>query len=200
LVAILAELDKYHYNPLRFCVEASYRIPYKAGSWPSFYFYRSVATPSISDEIDVEQPVKARTDGTDVYRVYLHNHPSEFTSITKWASGFDINSMSYYNGPFDIPYGYAKYAHSYTVCYDNHDSNNCANDHSCTIDKYIDGTHIYTATDDWSWLGLTQGVLTQNPPNAIINLAVGGSFPGNVNPMAYQGNLDVYYIEYYGPP
>jgi hypothetical protein len=150
LVAKLVELENNNYNPLRFCVEASYQIPSTPGSWPSFYFYRSQANPSISDEIDVEQPVKARTNGTDVYRVYLHNHPSEGTIVPPTAPGFDSSSMSYFNSNLP-PGGYSAGPHSYTVCYDNHSNNNCGTGNSCTIDKYIDGTHIYTATDNWSW-------------------------------------------------
>lgn len=67
--------------------------------------------------------------------------------------------------------------HYYTVCCDNNTS---------TITKSIDGGLIYTVTD-WHWSG--------SNPNTIINLAVGGAWPGDLaNPGEYSGNLDVYSI------
>jgi hypothetical protein len=36
--------------------------------------------------------------------------------------------------------------------------------------------------------------------STIVNLAVGGSWPGNTaNPTSYSADLDLYSIEYYGP-
>jgi hypothetical protein len=157
-----------------FCVEARYQIPATPGSWPSFWFYAST-TPNTTSEIDVEQPVTlSGTQG--VTDVSLWNHPTTGT-ITIANQNFTTQWMTYYSAT-----DFSAAPHTYTVCYD---------DHNSTITKWIDGGLIYTATK-WKWSG--------SNPNMIINLAVGGSWPGNVaDPSTYSGDLDIYSIEYYEP-
>jgi hypothetical protein len=56
------------------------------------------------------------------------------------------------------------------------------------------------ADDVWKWNATLGG--TGHGPDAttIVNLAVGGSWPGNVAvPSAYSADLDLYSIAYYGP-
>lgn len=162
------------YTPLSFCVEARYQIPATPGSWPAFWFYGSTSQNTTS-EIDVEQPVTL-TGTQGVTDVSLLNHPTIGT-ITIANPDFTTQWMTYYSS---IDFSAAP--HYYTVCYDNN---------TRTITKWIDGGLIYTA-DNWQWSGPN--------PNTIINLAVGGSWPGDLsNPSEYSGNLDVYSIEYYGP-
>ena len=162
------------YTPRNFCIEARYQIPATPGSWPAFYFYGST-DQNTNSEIDVEQPVTL--DGSQgVYDVSLNNHPTQGT-IAIANPRFTTQWMTY-NASID----FSKAPHYYTVCY---------NDNTSTITKWIDGGLIYTATS-WKWSGPN--------PNTIINLAVGGSWPGKLsNPSAYVGNLDIYSIEYYGP-
>jgi hypothetical protein len=79
--------------------------------------------------------------------------------------------------------------HTYTVCY---------NDSKSSLERYIDGGLIYTATFKWDQ---SLGGTGHGPDAAtIVNLAVGGSWPGNVsNPGSYKDDLDVYYLQYFGP-
>jgi hypothetical protein len=167
------------YTPITFCVEARYQIPDAPGSWPSFWFGPSSKS---SSEIDVEQPVMVNGDSTDVYKVRLFNHPTQGNIVLGpdiTQSEFDVPNMTYYPSPrinFSIS------PHYYTVCY---------NSRTTTITKWIDARQIYTAYN-WRWSGAR--------PNAIVNLAVGGVWTGNVsNPSAYGGDLNVYSIEYYTP-
>jgi len=162
------------YRPRNFCIEARYQIPATPGSWPAFYFYGSTDRNTAS-EIDVEQPVTLN-GSQGVYEVSLNNHPTQGT-IAIANPRFTTQWMTYHSS-IDLSVA----PHYYTVCY---------NDNTATITKWIDGALIYTATD-WKWSG--------PDPNTIINLAVGGSWPGNLsNPSAYVGDLDLYSIEYYGP-
>jgi hypothetical protein len=162
------------YTPLNFCVEARYQIPATPGSWPGFWFGSSTNQNSAS-EIDVEQPVMVNGN-QGVYDVSLYNHPSQGT-IAIANPAFTTRWMTYHS---QIDFSAAP--HYYTICYD---------DNRSTITRWIDGGLIYTATN-WKWSG--------SNPATIINLAVGGSSPGDLsNPSAYVGNLDVYSIEYYAP-
>jgi hypothetical protein len=162
------------YMPLSFCVEARFQIPATPGSWPAFYFYGSTDQNTAS-EIDVEQPVTLN-GGQGVHDVSLNDHPTKGT-ITIANQDFTTQWMTYHSS---IDFSVAP--HYYTVCY---------NDKTSTITKSIDGGLIYTA-NHWKWSGPN--------PNTIINLAVGGDWPGHLsNPSTYVGNLDVYSIEYYAP-
>jgi hypothetical protein len=161
-------------TPLSFCVEARYQIPSTPGSWPAFWWYGSTDR-NTNSEIDVEQPVPLN-GSQGVTDVSLWNHPTTGT-IAVANPNFGTQWMTYYSST-----DFSAAPHYYTVCY---------NDATSTITKWIDGGLIYTATN-WKWSGPN--------PNTIINLAVGGSWPGALsNPSAYSGNLEIYSIEYYGP-
>jgi hypothetical protein len=164
------------YTPLSFCIEARYQIPATPGSWPSFWIGSSAGVTNTQSEIDVEQPVSASGSDQTVNEVSLNNHPTQGT-LTVANPDFSIQGMKLYSTT-----DFSAAPHYYTICYD---------DLNSTITKWIDGGLIYTATN-WKW--------TSTPPTTIMNLAVGGSFPGNLsNPSAYIGNLDVYSIAYYAP-
>lgn len=168
------------YTARSFCTEARYRIPSLAGSWPAFWFYGSVAGGDTS-EIDVEQPI---TPNQGVSSVSMYNHPSQ-TNVVIADPAFTTQYMTWTKASFD---GSAA-PHTYTACYD---------DTASTIARYIDGALIYTAT--FKWQASLGG--TGHGPDAttIVNLAVGGDWPGNVaNPGAFSADFDVYSIAYYGP-
>jgi hypothetical protein len=168
------------YTARSFCGEAHYRVPSEAGAWPAFWFY-AATTGGDKSEIDVEQPI---TPHQGVTSVSLYNHPSQRNVIIA-DPAFTTRWMTWTKATFD---GSAS-AHRYTVCYD---------DAAATITRYIDGSLIYTATFKWNE---SLGGTGQGPdPSAIVNLAVGGSWPGNVaNPSGFRADLDLYSVEWYGP-
>lgn len=119
-----------------------------------------VQTVAVS-EIDVEHPISAEGSNANlsVSRVWLFNHPTEGTIDTAdTAPGFDNNMKSGTYMSYTSSDDYSAAPHYYTVCY---------NDRETTIQKWIDGRRIYTATN-WKWSG--------SRPNAIVDLAVGGVF------------------------
>jgi hypothetical protein len=64
--------------------------------------------------------------------------------------------------------------------------------------RYIDGRPIYSAPFNWndSLGGTGHGA----DACTILNLAVGGAWPGNLaDPSAYSGDFDIYYVDYYAP-
>jgi hypothetical protein len=163
-----------------FCIEARYRIPRQPSSWPAFWFYAAV-TGGDKSEIDVEQPI---TPNQGVSDVSLYNHPSQ-TNIVIADPAFTTKWMTWTKPSFDA----SASPHTYTVCYD---------DAAAAVARYIDGALIYTATFKWN---ASLGGTGKGPDAAtIVNLAVGGSWPGNVaNPAAFSADFDVYSIESYGP-
>lgn len=168
------------YTARSFCTEARYRIPSPMGAWPAFWFYSSIAGGDTS-EIDVEQPVTANQG---VSSVSLYNHPSQ-TNVVIADPAFTTQYMTWTKPSFD---GSAA-PHVYTACYD---------DAASQLTRYIDGALIYTAT--FKWQASLGG--TGHGPDAttIVNLAVGGNWPGDVaNPAAFNADLDLYSIAYYGP-
>jgi hypothetical protein len=168
------------YTTRNFCTEARYRIPHQPGSWPAFWFYAAAAGGDKS-EIDVEQPI---TPFQGVAQVSLYNHPSQ-SNLVIADPAFTTRWMTWTKAMFDA----SAAVHTYTVCYD---------DAAVLVSRYIDGALIYSATFRWN---ASLGGTGQGPDAAaIVNLAVGGSWPGNVsNPSAFAADLDVYSIEYYGP-
>jgi hypothetical protein len=168
------------YTARSFCTEARYTIPKHDKSWPAFWFYASTSGND-SSELDVEQPV---TPNQGVTSVSMYNHP-DATNVVISDPHFTTQWMTWTSPAFD---GSAA-PHVYTTCYD---------DQAGAVTRYIDGGKIYTAT--WKWNASLGG--TGHGPDAttIVNLAVGGSWPGNLaTPSAYSGDLDLYYIDYYGP-
>jgi len=168
------------YTTRNFCTEARYRIPSQDKSWPAFWFYGSTSA-SDKSEIDVEQPV---TPNQGVSSVSLYNHPST-ANIVISDPDFTTAYMTWTRSTFD---GSAA-PHVYTACYD---------DGAGTITRYIDGSKIYTGSFKWN---ASLGGTGHGPDaTTIVNLAVGGNWPGNLtDPGAYSADLDLYYIDYYGP-
>jgi hypothetical protein len=168
------------YTTRSFCTEARYRIPGQAGSWPAFWFY-AATTGGDKSEIDVEQPI---TPNQRASSVSLYNHPSQ-ANIVIADPAFTTRWMTWMKASFDA----SSAPHTYTVCYD---------DASSSVARYIDGSLIYTATFKWN---ASLGGTGKGPDVAtIVNLAVGGSWPGNVaNPASFSADFDLYFIDYYGP-
>ncbi len=168
------------YTARSFCTEAKYKIPSPAGSWPAFWFYGSVAGGDTS-EIDVEQPI---TPNQSVSSVSMYNHPSQ-TNVVIADPAFTTQYMTWTKSSFD---GSAA-AHTYTACYD---------DAGSLVSRYIDGSLIYTAT--FKWQASLGGTGKGPDATTIVNLAVGGNWPGNVaTPSTFSADLDLYYLAYYGP-
>jgi len=163
-----------------FCTEARYRIPNQAGSWPAFWFYGATAGGDKS-EIDVEQPI---TPNQGVTAVSLYNHPSQ-SNVVIADPAFTTKWMTWTKASFDA----SASPHTYTACYD---------DDASSIARYIDGSLIYTATFKWNE---SLGGTGKGPDVAtIVNLAVGGSWPGDVaNQSAFAADLDLYSLESYAP-
>jgi hypothetical protein len=168
------------YTARAFCIEARYRIPGQAGSWPAFWFY-GATTGGDKSEIDVEQPI---TPNQKASSVSLYNHPSQGTIVIA-DPAFTTKWMTWTKASFDA----STAPHTYTVCYD---------DAASSVTRHIDGALIYTATFKWN---ASLGGTGKGPDaSTIVNLAVGGGWPGNVaNPGAFAADLDLHWIAYYGP-
>jgi hypothetical protein len=167
------------YAARSFCTEAKYRIPSAKGSWPAFWFYG--AASGDSSEIDVEQPI---TSSQGVSQVTMYNHPGQ-SNVVIADSAFTTQYMTWSKSSFNG----STAPHTYTVCYD---------DSKSSLARYIDGGLVYTATFKWDQ---SLGGTGHGPDaSTIVNLAVGGSWPGNVsNPSAFNDDLDLYYLQYFGP-
>jgi hypothetical protein len=167
------------YTARSFCTEAKYRIPSTKGSWPAFWFYGSASGDQ--SEFDVEQPI---TSGQGVSDVSMYNHPGQ-SNVVIADPAFTTQYMTWSKPSFNGNTA----PHNYTVCYD---------DSKSKLTRYIDGGLIYTATFTWNQ---SLGGTGKGPDAAtIVNLAVGGSWPGNVsNPSSFKDDLDVYWIQYFAP-
>jgi hypothetical protein len=168
------------YTARSFCTEARYTIPSADKSWPAFWFYAATSGGDTS-ELDVEQPITANQG---VHEVSMYNHPNA-SSVAIVDAKFTTTYMTWTNTALDG----STAPHYYTTCYD---------DSTGTVSRFIDGGAIYTAP--WKWNASLGG--TGHGPDAttIVNLAVGGSWPGNLsNPASYSADFDLYSIEYYGP-
>jgi hypothetical protein len=168
------------YTARNFCVEAKYKIPSLAGTWPAFWQY--AATSGDNSELDIEQPI---SPNQGVHDVTMHNHP-DATNVVIHNSDFTTRWMTWHNASFDA----STAPHVYTSCYEDVGSGK--------VTRFIDGIKIYSAT--WKWNASLGG--TGHGPDAttIFNLAVGGRWPGYVsNPSAVSADLDLYSMEYYGP-
>lgn len=163
------------YAPRSFCIEARYQIPAAIGSWPAFWFWPMSGAVAPFSEIDVEQPITIN-GALNVATPTFYNHPTMGT-ITDADSRLSADGTTLHTST-----NYAAAPHNYTVCYD---------DSKATISKWVDGGLVYLATN-WRWIGPN--------PNMIIDLAVGGGWTGNIDPLTYSGDLDVYSVAYYAPP
>lgn len=169
------------YAARSFCVEARYQTPSGDKSWPALWWYADGAGGD-SSEIDIEQPI---TPNQGVHHVSFHNHPYEYDAISILTPGFTTNYMTFYDETFDA----SAAPHVYTTCYD---------DAAARITHWIDGTPIFNAR--WTWNKSMGGTGFGPDAVTILNLAVGGAWPGNLtNPSAYVGDFDIYYVEYYAP-
>jgi hypothetical protein len=162
------------------CVEGRYRIPSQDKSWPALWQYAGTSGND-SSEVDFEQPITPNQGKTSVS---MYNHPST-ANVTIVDPLFTTQYMTWTNPAFDA----STAPHYYTSCYD---------DAAQSITRYIDGSEIYTAKFYWN---ASLGGTGHGPDaTTIFNLAVGGSWPGDLaDPGAYSGDLDLYSIEYYGP-
>lgn len=168
-----------------FCVEARYRIPNVDKAWPAFWLYGDAEGHDAS-EIDVEQPVYADNKGShqDVHQVSLFNHPDQGT-LTVLDTKFTSMWMTWTNPAFDA----STAPHVYTICYD---------DAASELTRFIDGSEIYASV--WKWNASLGGTGKGPDPSVIVNVAVGGDWPGDT-PMAttFSADFDLYWIDTYGP-
>ena len=169
------------YAQRNFCIEARYKIPNVRYGWPAFWQY-GADNGNDDSEIDVEQPVTADQGINDVT---MHNHTNEGANIQIYSPYFTTQYMNYHNSAFDG----SAISHTYTTCY---------NDNAKTINRYIDGKRIYGAGYTWNE---SLGGTGHGPDAAtILNLAVGGNWPGNTpNPSSFSANFEIYSVLYYGP-
>jgi hypothetical protein len=166
-----------------FCVEARYQISNVLYGWPAFWFYGDSPSHD-SSEIDVEQPTPFNFS-QGVNQVSLYNHPTA-GSIAISNPAFTTQWMMYNSSLFNA----STSPHYYTICY---------NDSTSTISRYIDGGLIYTAAN-WKWNSSLGGTGYGPNPSMILNLAVGGWWPGDTpTPSKFSSDLAVYSIEYYWP-
>jgi hypothetical protein len=169
------------YTSRNFCVEAKYTIPYVLHAWPAFWQY-GASSDNDSSELDFEQPI-SQYQGT--HDVTMHNHPSEGTDLQVRNSGFSTDYMNFNSSSFDASIG----VHSYTSCYD---------DGASQISRYIDGNLIYTAT--YKWNASMGGTGRGADATTILNLAVGGGWPGYTSdPVHFAADMNIYSVNYYGP-
>lgn len=170
------------YNSRSFCVEAKYKIPSSDKSWPAFWQYANNGQTDGS-EIDVEQPI---TQWQGVNHVTMLNHGPETTNVVIGDAGFTTPYMTYYDASFDA----STAPHTYTTCYDDAGAGK--------LTRYVDGKTMYTAT--FKWNASMGGTGFGGNAHTLLNLAVGGVWPGNhPNPSTYSGDLDIYSVDYYAP-
>lgn len=174
------------YHTRSFCVEARYRIPNVPYSWTSFWHYGD--DPGHDDsEIDVEQPVIVDTSHAlqGVHDVTMYNTPRGIITVADPL--FTTTWMTWTNPAFDA----SAAPHVYTTCYD--DSGNGL------TTRYIDGRPIYSSIMKWN---ASLGGTGRGPDaSTIFNLAVGGVWTSmHPNPSTFYADLDLFSLEYYGPP
>jgi len=162
-----------HLTARSWAVEAKITVPKTDKTFAAFWFYGSQAGNTDS-EFDTEFLVGA---GLDQHAVTMFFHPG--------ASDYIIADPKFSDGVWKDPTFDFSVPHTYTMVYD---------DTTGRVSRFIDGHFIFSALAKWNG----------GPGGAdmcmLIDLAVGGDWPGNLsNPSAYVGNLDVYSIEYYGP-
>lgn len=168
------------YTARSWCVEARYQIPGADKSWPAFWNY-AAGLPHDASEFDIEQPI---TPNQGVRDVSMFNHPGASDLVIN-DKKFTAKWMNWHDVDFD---GSAA-PHVYTILYD---------DTTRIVERHIDGHLIYRAT--FTWNASIGGTGHGADACTIINLAVGGGWPGNLShPESYNGDLDVYSIDYYGP-
>jgi hypothetical protein len=168
-----------------FCVEARYRIPDVDKAWPAFWLYGDAEGHDAS-EIDVEQPVYADNKGShqDVHQVSLFNHPDQGT-LTVVDPKFTSMWMTWTDPAFDA----SSAPHVYTICYD---------DAASQLTRFIDGGEIYSSV--WKWNASLGGTGKGPDPSVIVNVAVGGDWPGNTpNATTFSADFDLYWIDTWGP-
>jgi hypothetical protein len=168
------------YKARNFCVEARYTTPNVMYAWPAFWQYGGSGGNNTSSEIDVEQPITGNQGTTSVS---LYNHPTEGT-ITIVDPRFTSQWMTWTNPSFA-----GSSPHYYTTC---------DNDTTSVITRYIDGKEIYQSSG-WIW-NASLGKGNGTNASTILNLAVGGTWPGNTpNPATFSADMNIYSVQYYGP-
>lgn len=162
------------------CVEARYRLPATDKSWPAFWNY-AAGLPHDSSEFDIEQPLTANLG---VHDVTFFNHPGA-KELTVADPRFSAKGMVWHDDTFSA----ASEPHTYAILYD---------DATHTVERHLDGKLIYRAA--FTWNASLGGTGHGADACTIINLAVGGSWPGQVaDPPSYSADLDLYSLDYYGP-
>lgn len=131
--------------------EARVKVPRGAGMWPAFWLISQ--DQKWPPEIDIMEVVNNCTDTTMNSFHYVHGTPSPIVNYK------NANSRGAYTPGFDYATGFHIFAMEWTDSFVKH---------------YVDGKRIYDRT--WEWLhndGADGG-----PAHILINLAVGGFWPG----------------------
>jgi hypothetical protein len=119
-----------------------------------------------------------------VHQLSLHNHPAEGT-VQVVDARFTTQWMTWSDAAFDA----SAAPHDYTACYD---------DAAALLTRYLDGQLIYSAL--WKWNASLGGTGHGPGASTIVNLAVGGDWPGNTaSPASYSAELRLYSLEWYEP-
>lgn len=173
------------YSDRSFIFEARITSPSTPGAWMEFWAYPFIASGSDASELDVELVV-AISGFETVHTVGLANHGATQSNVVIADSHFTTAFNEYTNAAFDFSSG----THYYTIFYDDTGPG--------TIKRYIDGVLIFSAT--WKWMSSLGGTGTGPDANMTIDLAAGGTFPGNISsPATWTGDLDIYSLAIYSP-
>lgn len=172
------------YADRSFVWEAKFQTPSTAGTWLEFWAYPQVASGTDASELDVEV-VQSVSGPETVHEVFFNNHgDSAANLIAPDTADFDVGNMRWIASGYDA----SAASHTYTMYYDDTGAG--------TIRRYLDGVLMYAGT--WKWMQSLGG--TGFGPDAVctIDLAVGGSWPGNVtSPATWTGDLNIYSIGLY---
>jgi hypothetical protein len=164
-----------------FVYEAKFQTTNTAGAWLEYWAYSVIAGDA--SELDVEVVQTATGGPENTHQVFFANHGDTQSNVVISDSHFTTAFDEYLNASFDA----STAPHYYTIFYD---------DATGTIKRYLDGVLIYTA--NWKWNQSLGGTGFGPDAVCIIDLAIGGSWPGNVsNFTTWTGDLDVYSIGYY---
>lgn len=177
-----------------FIFEARLTAPATLGSWVEYWVFADSAggtTSEIDVEIVISNPAGSGSNlDTHSYSIGNIGDSGQVITIDDSHVTVDVPSGSglvlYRNAALNVSTG----PHYYTTIYDDSGPGQ--------IRRYLDGVLLYHAT--WKWNTTMGGTGFGPDPAMILDLAVGGAFPGNVaTPSAYSGDLDVYSLGFYTP-
>lgn len=164
-----------------FVFEVQFKAPNTAGTWVEVWAYPFIS--SDASELDVEIVQSASGGPENVNEAFFANHGDTATRlVVPDPTNFQAEWMRWIKAGFD-----ATQLHSYTIYYD---------DDVGEIRRYLDGIPLYSAK--WKWMQSLGGTGNGSDASFTIDLAIGGSWPGNVSDLTtWTGDLDIYSVSYY---